>query len=125
MFEQIHNSSGPLDVLVNNVGLYLCGDLLDYKESDFEQTIQTNLMGAYYCIQSAPTQMKSGGNIINIGYSGLSSLAAQPDSAAYLISKLTALAHQILCGRPRPQRNLLQHGLARTTQQQRRPARGL
>ena len=92
MFEQIHSTSGPLDVLVNNVGLYLCGDLLEYPEADFEQTIQTNLLGAYYCIQSALTQMRSGANIINIGYSGLSSLAAQPDSAAYVISKLGLLS---------------------------------
>ena len=77
-------------MLVNNVGLYLCGDLLD-PESDFEQTIQTNLLGAYYCIR-APDADDAGANIINIGYSGLSSLAAQPDSAAYLISKLGLLS---------------------------------
>ena len=125
MFEQIHSSSGPLDVLVNNVGLYLCGDLLDYPESDFEQTIQTNLLGAYYCIQSALTQMTSGANIINIGYSGLSSLGgtARQCGLSHLQAG-AALAHQVLCGRLGSKGHSLQHGLARPAEQQRRSARG-
>lgn len=90
--ERLFQQIGPLDILVNNVGLYICGDLLTYSTADFEQSIQTNLLGAYYCIQNALAQMPAGGSIINIGYSGLASLAAHPDSAAYVISKLGLLS---------------------------------
>lgn len=92
MMSQIEERSGRIDVLVNNVGLYLCGDLLNYSTDDFERTIQTNLMGAYYCMQEAIKLMPNGGSIINIGYSGLLSIAAHPDNAAYVISKLGLLS---------------------------------
>jgi NAD(P)-dependent dehydrogenase (short-subunit alcohol dehydrogenase family) len=92
MMGQIEKHSGRLDVLVNNVGVYLCGDLLGYSTDDFENTIQTNLIGAYYCMNEAIKIMPKGGSIINIGYSGLNSIAAHPNNAAYVASKLGLLS---------------------------------
>jgi 3-oxoacyl-[acyl-carrier protein] reductase len=88
MAAKLARVSGRLDVLVNNVGIYRTGDLLEYPGDDFEATLQTNLVGAYRLIQLAlPLFPAAGGSIINIGYSGVGSLAASMHNTAYLISK--------------------------------------
>lgn len=92
MFELIRQQSGHLDILINNVGEYKCGPLLDYPVEDFESALQTNLLGSLYCIKAALSLMSSGASIINIGYSGLNSLAAHTVNTAYTISKLGLLS---------------------------------
>jgi 3-oxoacyl-[acyl-carrier protein] reductase len=88
MMSIIKEEDGHLDVLINNVGLYICGDILTYSIAHFEQTIQSNLLGAYYCIHDALQIMNDGGSIINIGYSGLNAQAAHTYNTAYVVSKL-------------------------------------
>jgi 3-oxoacyl-[acyl-carrier protein] reductase len=93
MFRRVRESSGHLDLLVNNVGEYRCGPLLDYPVEDFQSAIQTNLMGTYYAIRAAiPIFPETGGSILNIGYSGLQAMAAHPNNTAYTISKLGILS---------------------------------
>ena len=79
--------SPTLDVLVNNVGEYATGNLLQFSLSSFESIIQTNLMGSYYLIQKLQNHLTPTGSILNIGYTGLESLAAVPQTTAYTISK--------------------------------------
>jgi 3-oxoacyl-[acyl-carrier protein] reductase len=88
----IKEKSGHLDVLVNNIGEYKCGPLLEYAVDDFESTIQSNLVGSYYAIHYSLPLLRSGGSIINLGYSGVASLVAHPHNAAYSISKLGLLS---------------------------------
>ena len=92
MFEQIRQQSGRLDILINNVGEYKCGPLLDYSIDDFESALQTNLLGSLYCTKAALSLMSSGASIINIGYSGLNAVAAHTVNTAYTISKLGLLS---------------------------------
>ena len=85
---RVKAESGRLDVLVNNVGIYRPGDLLDYPVEDFEDTLRTNLLGSYDLIQRAlPLFPRSGGAVINIGYAGVESSGATIHNTAYLISK--------------------------------------
>jgi NAD(P)-dependent dehydrogenase (short-subunit alcohol dehydrogenase family) len=75
-------------VLVNNVGIYRTGDLLDYPVEDFESTLQANLTGPFHLIQLLlPLFPKEGGSIVNIGYSGIENLTASAHNTAYLVSK--------------------------------------
>jgi len=88
MAERVRKVSGRLDLLVNNVGVYLTGDLPAYSVRDFTVTLRTNVVGAFDLIQSMLGLFPSaGGNIVNIGYSGVGSLAASTHNTAYLISK--------------------------------------
>ena len=88
MAAQVKKTSGRLDLLVNNVGVYLTGDLLGYSAEDFEATLRTNLIGVYRLINlTLGLFPEAGGGIVNIGYSGVGSLTASTHNTAYLISK--------------------------------------
>ena len=88
MVEKIQLEGVCLDVLINNVGKYSTGEITKYPVHKFESIINTNLLGNYYMIQKLhPLFNKDGGNIINIGYTGINSLAASIQATAYSISK--------------------------------------
>ena len=88
----IKETSGGLDVVVNNIGEYKCAPLLKYPVEDFESTIQSNLLGSYYAIHYALPLLRRGGSIVNLGYSGIGSLVAHTHNAAYSVSKLGLLS---------------------------------
>ena len=76
MAENISLQGGDLNVLINNVGKYSTGDITQFSIQNFESIINTNLLGSYYMIQELhPLFNQEGGNIINIGYTGINSLA--------------------------------------------------
>jgi len=76
-----------LDVLVNNVGIYKTGPLLDFSADDFDAVLQTNLAGTFRLIQALATLIPKGGSIVNIGYAGVEGLTGSTHNTAYLISK--------------------------------------
>lgn len=88
MAKRIGDASGRIDVLVNNVGIYRTGDLIDYRVEDFEATLQANLVGPFHLVQRLlPLFPSEGGSIVNIGYAGLENLTASVHNTAYLASK--------------------------------------
>ncbi|WP_239618042.1 3-ketoacyl-ACP reductase [Cohnella mopanensis] len=66
--ETLIGELGSLDILLNNAGTAQFGKLVDMAPEQWEQIIQTNLMGTYYVTRAAlPTMLKqNGGSIINI-----------------------------------------------------------
>jgi 3-oxoacyl-[acyl-carrier protein] reductase len=78
---------GGLDVLVNNAGIGKFANVSDFSIEDWQDVIETNLSGAFYCCRAAIPEMKrrGGGYIVNI-----SSLAGNNPFAgggAYCASK--------------------------------------
>jgi 3-oxoacyl-[acyl-carrier protein] reductase len=83
---------GGLDVLVNNAGIGVFGDVASMTNDDWDRTIATNLSGVFYCTRAAIPAMKQsgGGWILNIA-----SLAGRnyfPNGAAYCASKAGLVA---------------------------------
>ena len=97
MFDRTMQEFGRLDILVNNAGIDPTAPFLDVAEHTWNQVMDTNLKGAFFCAQKAATQMcKAGhGRIINI--SSVHSQATMPGFSVYAASKgaINALTREL------------------------------
>lgn len=80
-----------LDVLVNNAGVFLPGNLTEEAEGNLEFTINTNLYSAYHTTRALLDLLKAqrGSYIFNI--CSIASLAAYPAGGSYTVSKFAML----------------------------------
>jgi len=89
LFAATRASFGRLDLLFNNAGIGIGAPIEDLAEEDWLAVINTNLNGAFWCLQGAFRMMKEqdprGGRIINNG--SISADRPRPDSIAYTASK--------------------------------------
>ena len=78
---------GRVDILVNNAGITRDGLLMKMSEEDFDAVLNTNLKGAFNCMQHVARQMirHKGGRIINI--SSVSGVMGNAGQANYSASK--------------------------------------
>ena len=88
MLKECERVFGGADILINNAGIGIIGKTVEEMSGEeFEQTLQTNLFGVFYCCHHAIPMLKrrGGGYIINI--SSLAGQNAHPRMAAYNASK--------------------------------------
>jgi 3-oxoacyl-[acyl-carrier protein] reductase len=95
---RVGQSLGRIDILVNNAGVGgFGGPLHQLPPESWDQVLNTNLRGVYYCIRAfTPMMIRSrGGHIINI--SSLAGKNALPNGAAYAASKwgLNGLSYSV------------------------------
>ena len=83
----IETEFGPIEVLVNNAGVNLPRAALDLSPDEWDEVLDTNLRGLFFCSQSVARYMRKRkvGRIINI--SSAAGLRATDDRAHYGSSK--------------------------------------
>ena len=89
MIEEVRDNWERIDILVNNAGVEPHAPLLELDEWDWRRTLEVNLSGPFFTMQSVGRVMRDqgGGDIVNIG-----SIAGRAhglkDRAAYVASKM-------------------------------------
>src|SRR3990172_1276282 len=83
----VQSRHGRLDILVNAAGINRRGPMLDFTERDWNEVMNTNLKGLFFCSQAAARVMKDqgGGRIIHVA--SLTSERGFPNVAPYGASK--------------------------------------
>lgn len=95
MFAAAQAEFGPVDVLVNNAGIFPFVAFDKMTEADWDKVIAVNLKSLFFCCQEALKTMPDGGRIINIssiaslvGFSGLTHYCASKGAANAFIRAL-------------------------------------
>nr|AAL29152.1 SD06635p [Drosophila melanogaster] len=103
-FEWIEKELGGIDVLINNAGIVLGGQLIDMPTKDINNILQTNLMGSIYCTKLAAGSMRRrqvAGHLIFVnstaGVAGYKPDPADESLNAYTPSKFALTAVQEIC----------------------------
>tara|TARA_R110002049_G_scaffold24302_3_gene86291 strand:+ start:2290 stop:3057 length:768 start_codon:yes stop_codon:yes gene_type:complete len=88
MFDQVIALYGGVDVLVNNAGLGGPRAPLDeISDEAWQQTLDVNINGTFYCMRAAARVMKTQGNGCIVNISSASARTGLPLRAAYVTSK--------------------------------------
>lgn len=93
MIDLVVATLGRLDILINNAGRVQIKPFLDVTEAEWDQTLDLNLKGGFFCLQAAARQMikqGEGGRIINM--SSVSGRGGRADSSAYAASKMGVIS---------------------------------
>jgi NAD(P)-dependent dehydrogenase (short-subunit alcohol dehydrogenase family) len=80
--------TGRLDVLVNNAGIFRTAPVVDTSDEIWQETVATNLTGAFYAARAAARIMLDagrGGRIVNV--SSQHAAVSEPNGAAYTAAK--------------------------------------
>jgi len=82
-YEEVHHTSGNIDVLVVNAGIAVSSALADITEEQFNQTSDINFKGAFFTVQRALPYLNDGASIVLVssatnekGFAGYAAYAA-------------------------------------------------
>ena len=87
VIKSIHDSTGRIDVMVNNAGISSIGNIEETSEDEMDRIYKINIKGVYNGCKAVIPFMKAdgGGSIINMA--SVASHVAIPDRFAYGMSK--------------------------------------
>jgi short-subunit dehydrogenase len=89
--EWVLNNADSVDVLINNAGTFIQGNVAEEDDGALEKMLEVNLYSAYYTTRAVLPRMKAqrSGHVFTI--CSIASLAAYPGGGAYSISKFALL----------------------------------
>ena len=81
----------PVDVLVNNAGYFIPGEIVKEPEDTLEKMINANVFSAYHTTRGLASEMikKKSGHVFNM--CSIASIKAYPNGGSYAISKFALL----------------------------------
>lgn len=90
--KEVESKIGSPDVVINNAGVFLPGEILAEEDGSLEKMIDTNLYSSYYMTRGFSSSMieRGSGHIFNIN--SIAALKAYPGGSSYCISKAAQLA---------------------------------
>ena len=88
---EITEHLGQVDILINNAGIYVGGEILNEADGVLENMMNTNLYSAYHLTRIIAPQMaeRKKGHIFNM--CSVASLIAYPNGGAYSITKFALM----------------------------------
>lgn len=91
-FENVQQAMGKVDVLVNNVGVFLPGEMLDEPDESYELQVQLNLNATYYLSKNFGKMMREAqsGHIFNI--CSIASTEPVENAGSYAVTKAAMLS---------------------------------
>jgi len=89
--EWVNNNADTIDVLVNNAGNFIQGNVSDEPDGALEEMMGVNLFSAYHITRTVLPKMISTGTGHIFTLCSIASLAAYPNGGAYSISKFALL----------------------------------
>lgn len=86
-FRQIDSRFKTIDILINNAGVELYKDFLEFESAEWDRLLAVNLGSVYYCSKQAiPSMIRSGaGSIVNL--SSVQALATTGQVSPYAAAK--------------------------------------
>jgi len=87
MVTKVIEAYGRMNILVNNAGIYVQGDIISTNEEQWDKIIAVNLRAAFLCCKYCiPQMIKSGGGVV-INVSSEAGIVAIKNQVAYNVSK--------------------------------------
>ena len=85
--EFVNSKTEAIDILVNNTGVFVPGEIANEEEGNLEMMIDTNLYSAYHLTRALLPKMieNKSGHIFNM--CSVASITAYPNGGSYCISK--------------------------------------
>ncbi len=80
-----------IDILVNNVGVFLPGSIIDEEEGVFEQQINTNLASTYHLTRALIDRIRKSEKAYIFNICSTASITAYTNGGSYCISKYAQL----------------------------------
>ena len=88
----IVETEGKIDILVNNAGIYKDNLFTTMKDEEFEDVIQTNLFGTFYCTKAAVDNMYRNRSGVVINVSSIAGVTNSFGQANYSSAKGAVIA---------------------------------
>jgi short-subunit dehydrogenase len=89
--EKVNAEFGAVDIIINNAGVFIPGQVVNEEEGTLEKLIETNLYSAYHLSRMLLPKMieNKSGHIFNL--CSVASIQAYPNGGSYSISKFALL----------------------------------